>query len=57
MGLTTVLSATAQASLARTPPMGWNGWNHFFQKVTHPDAPDAMVTSALEYGIIRSYDL
>jgi alpha-galactosidase len=38
------------AELAATPPMGWNSWNHFAEKVTDADvrsAADAMVTSGM----------
>jgi alpha-galactosidase len=38
------------ASLAPTPPMGWNSWNHFGADVTDADirhAADAMVTSGM----------
>jgi alpha-galactosidase len=41
---------TAQVTLARTPPMGWNSWNHFFQRVTDADvraAADAMVANGM----------
>ena len=47
------LCATARAQsieLAATPPMGWNSWNHFAEKVTDADvraAADAMVTSGM----------
>jgi alpha-galactosidase len=37
--------------LARTPPMGWNSWNHFACKVTEADvrsAADAMVSSGMK---------
>jgi alpha-galactosidase len=37
--------------LAATPPMGWNSWNHFAEKVTVADvraATDAMVTSGMK---------
>jgi alpha-galactosidase len=40
----------AQTSLAPTPPMGWNSWNHFFQHVTDADvraAADAMVANGM----------
>ena len=36
--------------LARTPPMGWNSWNHFAQTVTDADvraAADAMVANGM----------
>jgi alpha-galactosidase len=41
---------SAQENLARTPPMGWNSWNHFFQHVTDADvraAADAMVANGM----------
>lgn len=31
------LCANAQSTLARTPPMGWNSWNHFAERVTDAD--------------------
>lgn len=37
-------------TLAATPPMGWNSWNHFAGRVTDADvraAADAMVTSGM----------
>ncbi len=44
-------SAMAQSpKLAATPPMGWNSWNHFAEKVTDADvrgAADAMVASGM----------
>lgn len=44
--------AVAQGSIpdARTPPMGWNSWNHFADKVTDADvraAADALVASGM----------
>ena len=36
--------------LARTPPMGWNSWNHFAQRATDADvraAADAMVANGM----------
>jgi alpha-galactosidase len=39
------------AALAATPPMGWNSWNHFAEKVTDADvraAADAMVASGMK---------
>ncbi|RZU43603.1 alpha-galactosidase [Edaphobacter modestus] len=44
--------AVAQDSApeARTPPMGWNSWNHFAEKVTDADvraAADALVASGM----------
>jgi alpha-galactosidase len=43
--------ASAQSpQLAATPPMGWNSWNHFADKVTDADirtAADAMVASGM----------
>jgi alpha-galactosidase len=45
-------SALAQAAtLAATPPMGWNSWNLFASKVTDKDvraAADAMVSSGMK---------
>src|SRR5665213_1040601 len=47
------LCTTGQAqstSVAATPPMGWNSWNHFAEKVTEADvraAADAMVASGM----------
>ncbi|MFC5862753.1 glycoside hydrolase family 27 protein [Acidicapsa dinghuensis] len=38
------------APLAATPPMGWNSWNHFAEKVTDADvrvAADVMVSSGM----------
>jgi alpha-galactosidase len=44
--------AQAQSDrLADTPPMGWNSWNHFADKVTDADlraAADAMVASGMK---------
>jgi alpha-galactosidase len=44
-------AAKAQfADLAATPPMGWNSWNHFADKVTDADvraAADAMVATGM----------
>ena len=40
----------AQSGLAATPPMGWNSWNHFFQKITDADvraAADTMVANGM----------
>ncbi len=42
--------AHAQTTLASTPPMGWNSWNHFAKKVTDADvraAADALVASGM----------
>jgi alpha-galactosidase len=48
VGLST---AHAQApQLAATPPMGWNSWNHFAEKVTDADvrsAADALVATGM----------
>ncbi len=49
------LAAEAQSpapdtTLAATPPMGWNSWNHFAEKVTDADvraAADALVSSGM----------
>jgi alpha-galactosidase len=44
-------AAQAQsAPLAATPPMGWNSWNHFAEKVTDADvraAADALVSTGM----------
>jgi alpha-galactosidase len=49
--LCAVASASAQKStLAATPPMGWNSWNHFAGKVDDKavrSAADAMVSSGM----------
>jgi len=40
-----------QASLAQTPPMGWNSWNHFGCKVTAADvraAADAIASNGMK---------
>jgi alpha-galactosidase len=42
--------ALSAQSLAATPPMGWNSWNHFARKVTDADvraAADALVSSGM----------
>ena len=44
-------AATPSASLAATPPMGWNSWNHFAGKVTDADvraAADALVSTGMK---------
>ncbi|HTJ30263.1 MAG TPA: glycoside hydrolase family 27 protein [Acidobacteriaceae bacterium] len=45
------LPAIAQTTpLAATPPMGWNSWNHFAEKVTDADvrgAADALVATGM----------
>ena len=41
----------AQAPVAQTPPMGWNSWNFFAEKVTDADvraAADALVSSGMK---------
>lgn len=41
---------TGDAALARTPPMGWNSWNHFGPDVTDADirrAADELVSSGM----------
>src|ERR1035437_4588335 len=54
----TVSIATAQttATLAARPPMGWNSWNHFAEKVTDSDVratADALGSSGMrEAGYI-----
>jgi alpha-galactosidase len=44
-------SEAQSRSLAQTPPMGWNSWNHFGDDVTAADvraAADAMVASGMK---------
>jgi hypothetical protein len=43
-------SATAQNNLAATPPMGWNSWNHFAERIddkTVRETADALVSTEL----------
>jgi alpha-galactosidase len=43
-------AAVDDAALARTPPMGWNSWNHFGDAVTDADirhAADALVATGM----------
>ena len=43
-------SSLAQETLAATPPMGWNSWNHFAEKVddkTIRETADALVSTGL----------
>ena len=45
------LALAQEDQLARTPPMGWNSWNHFACKVTEADvrsAADAMASSGMK---------
>ena len=45
-----VLPITAQTTLAATPPMGWNSWNHFAGHVTDADvrsAADMLVSTGM----------
>ncbi len=45
------ISARAQSSIAQTPPMGWNSWNHFACKVTAADvrgAADAVAKNGMK---------
>ncbi len=42
--------AQADTTLAKTPPMGWNSWNHFAGRVSDKDvraAADALVSSGM----------
>jgi alpha-galactosidase len=44
------LTDLPENGLARTPPMGWNSWNHFSERVDDRvvrDAADAMVSSGM----------
>src|SRR5260370_36688937 len=56
------ISARAQSSLASTPPMGWNSWNHFACKVTAADvrgAADAIAKNGMKepgYIYVNVYD-
>jgi alpha-galactosidase len=46
-----VSSTRAQSSVAQTPPMGWNSWNHFACKVTAVDvrgAADAIAKNGMK---------
>jgi alpha-galactosidase len=43
-------SVQAETPVAKTPPMGWNSWNYFAEKVTDANvraAADAMVSSGM----------
>ena len=45
------LAASAEDKLAATPPMGWNSWNHFADKVddkTVRETADALVSTGLK---------
>jgi len=45
------LAASAEDQLAATPPMGWNSWNHFADKVddkTVRETADALVSTGLK---------
>jgi len=45
-----VVSAFGQVKAAATPPMGWNSWNHFAERVTDADvrsAADALVSTGM----------
>jgi alpha-galactosidase len=45
------LATTSPVTLAATPPMGWNSWNHFAEKVTDADvraAADALVSTGMK---------
>ncbi len=48
---TAVLYGQSEATVAATPPMGWNSWNHFADKVddaTVRAAADALVSSGMK---------
>lgn len=48
--LTSTLALVSQDKLAATPPMGWNSWNHFAEKVddaTIRATADALVSTGL----------
>jgi len=45
-----VLTSAQSASVAQTPPMGWNSWNHFHRNITDAivrSQADAMVSSGM----------
>ncbi len=47
----TAVQASGQEKAAMTPPMGWNSWNHFADKVTDADvraAADMMVSTGMK---------
>lgn len=49
--LVLAVTASAQTQLALTPPMGWNSWNHFAERIddkTVRAQADAMVSSGLK---------
>jgi len=49
-GLNMDAGAASKSSIAITPPMGWNSWNHFGDKVTEADvraAADALVSTGM----------
>src|SRR5580658_10101819 len=53
IALATLSASTAQAqsSVAQTPPMGWNSWNFFADKVTDKDirgAADQLVATGMK---------
>ncbi|HMG87569.1 MAG TPA: glycoside hydrolase family 27 protein [Terracidiphilus sp.] len=39
--ITFVFQTSARAQVAATPPMGWNSWNYFAEKVTDKDIRDS----------------
>jgi len=50
LALSCSLAVAQSATLAQTPPMGWNAWNHFKGSITDADvraAADAMVSSGM----------
>ena len=55
LGLALPLAVTAQTApkpqVAQTPPMGWNSWNYFAERVTEQDiknAADQMVATGMK---------
>ena len=45
------ISALAQDRVAATPPMGWNSWNHFAERIddkTVRETADALVSTGLK---------
>src|SRR5262250_1784733 len=49
--LVSALAASAQNQLAATPPMGWNSWNHFAERIddkTVRETADALASTGLK---------
>ena len=51
VSLASTVAIHAQATVAQTPPMGWNSWNFFATKVTDKDirgAADQLVATGMK---------